>query len=341
MVSADLAPSLKSDPKEAELKSDHKEAEQKKVLFVVGPTASGKTDLAHGILSAFPEFELVNLDAFQFYKGMNIGTAKPSFEDRLRWSYRLLDFLEPDARMDAEKFASMARNEFDDIWSKQKIPLCVGGSGLYLRSLTSPMHHMPSANDQLRILFRNFATRWGWPHLHSWLKEWDPERAAQLHPNDKTRIERALEVYLTSGQKMSELYTLPGATLGYSPMVLQVRPKLDELRPRIRDRTLQMLEQGWLEEVQTLTQKWGESVFEFQSFQAIGYLTIARHLLEGKRLTSGENLELLNQIATETVQYARRQLTWNAKVTSGLVLTNCPLQEEDRVRVSDWLKGLL
>ena len=302
---------------------------------MIGPTASGKTALAHRLCEEIPELLPVNLDAFQFYRGLDVGTAKPNAEERSQFHYSLLDFLDPWDRMDAETFSNLAMGTFSRLAQQKKIGLCVGGSGLYLRSLLDPLDPLPPADAELRSFLRSSAEIWGWPTLHAWLKYWDPNRANQLHPNDKTRIERALEIYLTSGQTLEEHKLLASKEdsqrnkrrLG--SFVIEIRPDPLQLRPRIFGRVRDMLTEGWIEEVEKLVGVHGQNVFQWQGFLAIGYKEVAEFVMSGKSQTGPDFEALAESIAVQTCQYAKRQLTWNAKVPRQVRLASGQISEAE------------
>jgi tRNA dimethylallyltransferase len=320
---------------------------KKSVVFVIGPTASGKTALAHRLCLQNPKFVPVNIDVFQCYQKLDIGTAKPTPEERLKFSYELVDFLQPWERIDAERFAQLAREVFKKLWSEDKIPICVGGSGLYLNSLLKPMDILPKANDFLRKSLREFAVEWGWPTLHHWLSHWDPERARALHPNDKTRIERALELFLLSGVTFEQLKEENRSRKletnredGFASFVLQIRPEIAGLKERIVQRVQQMFDMGWVEEVKNFREDFSDSPLLWQSFQAIGYCELLRFIIgkenepavegiESQQKSAEELQSLSQQIALRTSQYAKRQLTWNAKVTSDRVFSTGQISNDE------------
>ncbi|MEN9528630.1 MAG: hypothetical protein RI932_503 [Pseudomonadota bacterium] len=308
--------------------------EFEKAVFVVGATATGKTALAHLIADRLKQHgqtcELVNIDAFQFYRGVTAGTAKPEAQERLHYSYHGIDVLEPLESMDAARYAEFVWSVCRDVAGRGHLPVCVGGSGLYLRSVLHGLDPLPPRHDELRNMFRASAAAWGWPELHRWLALLDPERAAQLHPNDKTRIERALEIYfqlpegvtsqslLTKSKKLSEQEQL-GQTF-----IIRVDCADTVLKNRINTRIDEMFAHGWLDEVIALRAQLGPILLESQAFKAIGYREIWAWLdaFEASPESAQGSLSQIRQacagalrerIATLTWQYVRRQRTWNAK----------------------------
>lgn len=305
----------------------------KKAVFVVGPTASGKSALAHALFDRQRElgctFELVNIDAFQFYRGVTIGTAKPTSEEVRRYCYHGIDTLDVTETIDAARYAEFVWKTCGEVSERGAVPLCVGGSGLYLRAVLHGLDPLPPRNDALREMFRASAAAWGWSELHKWLGVLAPMRAAELHPNDKTRIERALEIafQLPEGVRLDSLLNKT-KKLAEQPRVgdaflIHVDCADEVLKKRIQDRIKQMFKQGWLNEVEQLYERYGNSFASTQSFKAIGYPAIWSWLEEKRNRfvtpdlpenfseTSEQGLRSL--IATQTWQYVRRQRTWNAK----------------------------
>ncbi len=283
-------------------------------VFVIGPTASGKTALAHALAERFPSLACVNLDAFQFYRGVSAGTAKPSRQEIARYEYALIDFLEAPDRIDARDYGERAAAVCGELFACGRVPLCVGGSGLYLRSLLHGLDDLPSADAALRAHLRAEALAQGWPALHARLAQVDPVRAAELHPNDATRIERALEIHALTGVPMSTLrertVSLAKQPTRMDAFVVRVEPRADWLKERISRRTCVLVGPAWRDEVASLRAAHGAALREFQSMRAIGYPLIL-DALEGARTWDEEALAA--DIATLTWRYARRQLTWNRK----------------------------
>ncbi len=286
-------------------------------VIVIGPTASGKTALAHSLCDAWRATgrvsELVNLDAFQFYRGLDIGTAKPKPHDILRYNYHLVDVLKPDDRMDAQEYARRARAACEDIAMRDGLPICVGGSGLYLRAFLHGLDDLPQADEGLRSFLRLKAQKRGWPGMHRWLQALDPARARELHPNDSVRIERAIEIFFLTGKPPSESYRRSGNLQDqeclFPAHVIHVDATDALLRERIEARTPTMLQEGWIEEVEKLCTVYGESLLSFQSMKAIGYRDVVDYL----KAPPENRTALAVKIALRTWQYARRQRTWNAK----------------------------
>ncbi|MFZ9520313.1 MAG: tRNA (adenosine(37)-N6)-dimethylallyltransferase MiaA [Silvanigrellaceae bacterium] len=302
-------------------------------IFVIGPTASGKTAFAHRLAEMLAvehriECELINCDAFQFYRGMDVGAAKPPPHELERYNYRGVDILDPLQSIDAAEYAAFVWAQCRDISALGKMPICVGGSGLYLRAVLHGLDPLPPRNDELRRMLRASAAEWGWPLLHDWLKALAPTRAGQLHPNDKTRIERALEIVfqLPEGVSPDSLFShsqpLNQQELLGNCYVVHIECSDAALKTRIDSRLDEMFSRGWIAEVRILRQRWGDEFFNSQAGKAIGYREIDSALVESVKNdkangipVSAESLvgELKAKIATLTWQYVRRQRTWNAK----------------------------
>lgn len=293
------------------MKADH----NRKNLIIAGPTASGKTALAHGIADELrlrgEEVCLFNLDAFQFYRGFDLGTAKPSQAELLRYGYRFVDILDPHETVDAQELARQARSKAQQENENGKRVIAVGGSGLYIRSLLHGLDPLPSRNEEIRHFLRDCASSWGWPHLHArWLSVLDPERAHKVHPNDGVRIERALEIYLESGQTATSQFAREAPQKQqdreFAADVICVLPPQAIQHERIRVRTKELFQAGWKEEVRRLLDAFGDNFFDLPASRAIGYREIARDLLAGGR--HPEELQALVEMRTR--QYAKRQRTW-------------------------------
>lgn len=288
-----------------------------RAVVVIGPTASGKTAIAHRICESVREksrvCELVNLDAFQFYRGLSIGTAKPSQREIDEYCYHCVDILNPEDRFDAQEYARQAHAACEDIAARGGVPVCVGGSGLYLRAFLHGLDELPEADAGLRNFIRMRAKKEGWAGLHRWLQAIDAERAQEIHPNDSVRIERALEIFFLTGKPPSQAYKRTGALREQNSLfpafVIHVDAPDAVLRARIESRTSQMLRTGWQEEVEGIVKKYGPNCESFQSMKAIGYRDIVAHMQR-----PSETIQSLEtNIAVRTWQYARRQRTWNAK----------------------------
>ncbi|NBF05816.1 tRNA (adenosine(37)-N6)-dimethylallyltransferase MiaA [Pseudomonas sp. Fl5BN2] len=284
-------------------------------IFLMGPTAAGKTDLAIELTKVLP-CELISVDSALVYRGMDIGTAKPSKELLAQFPHRLIDILDPSESYSAADFRTDALAAMADITSRGKIPLLVGGTMLYYKALLEGLADMPPADPSVRAELEDEAARLGWQALHDQLAVVDPESAARIHPNDPQRLTRALEVYRVSGltmtahrQRQLAQSTEAGASgrsqLPYTVANLAIAPANRQvLHQRIAQRFTQMLEQGFIDEVVALRSR-SDLHAGLPSIRAVGYRQVWDHL-DGK-LTSAEMQER-GIIATR--QLAKRQFTW-------------------------------
>ena len=284
-------------------------------IFLMGPTAAGKTDLAIELTKVLP-CELISVDSALVYRDMDIGTAKPSKALLAQFPHRLIDILDPAQSYSAAEFRSDALVAMAEITARGKIPLLVGGTMLYYKALLEGLAEMPAADPQIRAEIEEEATRLGWQALHDQLAVVDPVSAARIHPNDPQRLSRALEVYRVSGSSMTAHRERQSAQstdaaasgrpqLPYTVANLAIAPaNRQALHDRIAQRFTQMLEQGFVDEVVALRRR-GDLHVGLPSIRAVGYRQVWEHL-EGK-LTSAEMQER-GIIATR--QLAKRQFTW-------------------------------
>ncbi|WP_434558875.1 tRNA (adenosine(37)-N6)-dimethylallyltransferase MiaA [Pseudomonas sp. Z4-20] len=284
-------------------------------IFLMGPTAAGKTDLAIELTKVLP-CELISVDSALVYRGMDIGTAKPLKELLAEFPHRLIDILDPVEAYSAADFRRDALQAMADITARGKIPLLVGGTMLYYKALVEGLADMPAADPQVRAQIEEEAARLGWQALHEQLAVIDPESAARIHPNDPQRLSRALEVYRVSGQSMTALRQRQSAQsteaaasglqqLPYTVANLAIAPADRQvLHRRIEQRFTLMLEQGFIDEVVALRER-SDLHAGLPSIRAVGYRQVWDYL-DGK-LTSAEMRER-GIIATR--QLAKRQFTW-------------------------------
>lgn len=284
-------------------------------IFLMGPTAAGKTDLAIELTKVLP-CELISVDSALVYRGMDIGTAKPSKDTLARHPHRLIDILDPAQSYSAADFRRDALQAMAEITARGKIPLLVGGTMLYFKALQEGLADMPPADAQVRETLEADAARDGWRALHERLAAVDPVSAARIHPNDPQRLIRALEVFLVSGASMTEhrqrqiaqstdAGASGGGQLPYTVANLAIAPADRQvLHDRIAWRFGQMLEQGFVGEVKALHDR-GDLHASLPSIRAVGYRQVWDHL-DGK-LTA---IEMQERGIIATRQLAKRQFTW-------------------------------
>ncbi|WP_122447640.1 tRNA (adenosine(37)-N6)-dimethylallyltransferase MiaA [Pseudomonas viridiflava] len=284
-------------------------------IFLMGPTAAGKTDLAIELSKVLP-CELISVDSALVYRGMDIGTAKPSKAQLAEFPHRLIDILDPAQSYSAADFRSDALAAMAQITARGNIPLLVGGTMLYFKALLDGLADMPAANTAVRAQLEADAQAFGWQSLHDRLAVVDPVSAARIHPNDPQRLIRALEVYRVSGMSMTahrEQQTAQSTEaaasgcqqLPYTVANLAIAPADRKvLHQRIALRFEQMLDQGFLDEVLALRSR-GDLHAGLPSIRAVGYRQVWDHL-DGK--LTREEMQERGIIATR--QLAKRQFTW-------------------------------
>ena len=277
----------------------------KRVAYVLlGPTASGKSGLAMQLASKHP-VEIVSIDSAQVYRGMDIGTAKPSLEERRAVPHHLIDLLDPTEAYSAGRFREDALRVIADMHARGRIPLLVGGTMLYYRALAEGMDELPPADPEIRRQIDAVAANKGWPVLHAELAKVDPRTAARLKPGDAQRIQRALEVHRLTGKPLSEFQNRPKAGLPFALRAFSIVPEdRSELHQRIAARFDAMLGDGLVEELSALRKRF-QLHAALPSMRCVGYRQ-AWEFLEGK--SSAKELRETGIAATR--QLAKRQLTW-------------------------------
>jgi tRNA dimethylallyltransferase len=274
------------------------------LVALVGPTAVGKTALSLRLAKEICA-EIISVDSVQVFRGLDIGTAKPSLEEQQQVPHHLIDVADPDEPFDVADFVRKALGIIRSMTLRGKVPLLVGGSGLYLRSLLEGLAPCPGHDPIVREMLRKILTNQGEKALYDLLADADPEAASRLHPNDTFRIIRALEVYLQTSEPMSMWHRRHKITSGQRLPCIKiglVRPR-KELYERIDSRVDHMLDAGFLKEVKFLLKK-GYS-YRLKPLQSLGY----RHIisfLKGKASFD----EAVSQLRRDTRHYAKRQLTW-------------------------------
>ncbi len=280
-------------------------AEVKQVAYVLlGPTASGKSRLAMQLAATHP-IEIVSIDSAQVYRGMDIGTAKPSPEERRAVAHHLIDLLDPTECYSAGRFRDDAIRAILEIQSRGKIALLVGGTMLYYRALAEGLDALPPADPEVRMRIDEAAAARGWPALHAELAKVDPQTAARLKPGDAQRIQRALEVHRLTGKPISEYQSRPKAELPFDLKAFAMVPEdRSALHRRIATRFDAMLKAGLVEELAGLRQRFRLHA-GLPSMRCVGYRQ-AWEFLEGR--CSAAQLRETGIAATR--QLAKRQLTW-------------------------------
>lgn len=278
-------------------------------ILLLGPTASGKTAAALKLAARFP-LEIISADSALVYRGMDIGSAKPDAAERAQCPHHLIDILDPTESWSAARFIDSASALMQQISARQRIPLITGGTMLYFHALVSGLSDLPPANPALRAQINHDAARHGWPHLHRQLAAHDPQAAADLAPNDAQRIQRALEIVLTSGQSLAANHAkkIPPAH-GHRLLALALdasdQTQRRQLHQRIGQRLDTMFAHGFIEELQQLRQRFPALSREHTAMRCVGYRQLWQYL-DGQL----PRAELHPRCAAATRQLAKRQLTW-------------------------------
>ena len=277
------------------------------LIAIVGPTASGKSELAL-FLAEHLSGEIVNYDSVQIFRHIDIGTAKPSLEDRRRVPHHMIDLREPTETYTAGDYQREARQVLRKIRERGKVPILVGGTGLYLRALTEGLFNGPARSNYWRNRLEMIAERKGREHLHRLLGRLDPAAASRIAARDKPKIIRALEVRLETGEPLSKyLEERPRQPLdGFSIHFIGLNPTREELYGRINARVRQMFGAGLVQEVEQLLARGIPS--SAKPFEAIGY----RHVIADLDSCIREE-ETIRIIQRDTRHYAKRQMTWFRK----------------------------
>lgn len=275
-------------------------------IFLMGPTASGKTGAAVYLHSKLP-VEIISVDSALVFKDMDIGTAKPDAATLTQAPHHLIDVTSPLAPYSAAQFRADALRLMAEITARGKIPLLVGGTMLYFKALEEGLSDLPQADVQIRAQLDAEAAQIGWPGMHKKLAETDPETASRLKPNDAQRIQRALEIHALTGQPMSALLAKQQSeALPYNVLKIALLPSDRKvLHARIAERFALMLKQGLVGEVKNLLAKYPALTPESTAMRCVGYRQAWEHL-RGEY----DAEELLNRGIYATRQLAKRQLTW-------------------------------
>ena len=278
---------------------------QADVVFIMGPTASGKTDLAMQLYDQMP-CELISVDSALVYRHMDIGTAKPTQEEQNKYPHHLINICDPDEPYSASKFRDDALPLIETALSEQRIPVLVGGTMLYFKTLMQGIADLPSGDDTLRAAISAEADAKGWPALHQELATYDPVAAARIKPGDSQRIQRAVEVYRLTGKTLTQYHEeQKEQSLPHKVLNVAIAPgDRNILRQRIRQRFMMMLQQGLFEEVQTLIEDKGYDP-DLPALRSVGYRQVIEHLNGDYDYDT-----MIEKAVTATARLAKRQLTW-------------------------------
>jgi tRNA dimethylallyltransferase len=278
----------------------------KPVVVIVGPTAVGKSRVAVEVAKAF-ETEVLTADSRQVYRGMDVGTDKPSLQERQAVPHRLIDLVDPDEQFNAGLYRRQAVDEIERLYRDCRLPLVVGGTGLYIRTLLKGLCDAPPADQIVRAALRQEAKDQGHDRLYARLVDVDPVAAARLHPRDESKVIRALEVYQLSGRRMSEFQEKHGfAERPFSALVVGLNRDRDVLYRRIEERIDWQLAHGLIEETQQLLAQGCQR--DSAAMKGLGYRQVAEHL-------AGEYdvAEMVRRFKRDTRHFSKRQMTWFRK----------------------------
>jgi tRNA dimethylallyltransferase len=277
-----------------------------RVLTIVGPTAVGKTHIAVE-LAARSHAEIISADSRQIYKHLDIGTAKPTPEQRRKTKFHLIDVVEPDEAYSCGQFAREAEHKIEEIEDRKNMPVVCGGTGLYIRALFHPLDDLPKSNKETKRRLLEMLDEYGIAHMYNKLQQVDTQWAKKITPQDKQRILRGLEVYEMTGTPLSRLIGKRKKRGRFLPYYIGLNLPRKVLYERINDRFDQMIEQGLVNEVQQLLN--AGLAPETSALRTIGYKEIVEHL--SGRLTLEHAIDKAKQ---RTRNYAKRQITWFSRI---------------------------
>jgi tRNA dimethylallyltransferase len=278
------------------------DAREPLLIAIVGPTASGKTALSLSLAERF-DGEIVNCDSVAVYREFDVGTAKPNAQERSRAPHHLLDIVAPDEVFTAGEYARRARAVLNDIRQRRRMPIVVGGTGLYLRALLEGLSEGPQRSEELRARMRERVQERGPEHLHRILRRLDPAAAERIHPNDVSKMVRAVEVCLAARRPLTELWQQGRDPLvGFYVLRIGLDPDRDKLYERINQRARAMFDRGLVEETQRILERYGDTA---RPLSSLGYKQAGQLL----------SRELDRESAISAAQqghrnYAKRQMTW-------------------------------
>lgn len=278
---------------------------EKPIYSIVGPTASGKTELGVALALHLGNAEIINCDSVQIYQGIEIATAKPSEEEKRGVPHHLIDYVSPNINYTAADWAQDANAKIHEIESRRNIPILVGGTGFYLRTLRNPFFESPKTDENLRAKLNEIRSKKGAEHLHKILQKVDKQTADKLYPRDYVRSMRALEVYFQTGKRLSELQPqrLDAPEFAKRIKIFVLNPARDELYAKINLRTVEHFERGLVEEVKHLRDSGVRD--DTNALGAHGYRRVCEYLRGERTLESA-----IEQTRQDVRNYAKRQWSW-------------------------------
>ena len=306
---------------------------QRKAVLLMGPTASGKTDIAIKLSERFA-FDIISVDSALVYRGMDIGSAKPDADTLRRYPHQLVDIRDPEDSYSAGDFVRDARAAIEASCEQGRLPLLVGGTMMYFRALTQGMADLPEGDAGIRAQIDREAAEQGWPQLHQLLAGVDPESAERLNPNDSQRIQRALEVFRISGDRLSELQkkVRPSDDIEFIKIALKIEPR-SLLHERIEQRLTNIIAGGFEDEMRELMRRPGLDS-DCSSMRSVGYRQFWQYLAGDLSRDEARDRALF-----ATRQLAKRQLTW-LRSEPGLFTVDA-LEGDAISTISSYLAGKL
>jgi tRNA dimethylallyltransferase len=303
------------------------------LVVILGPTGSGKTALSLAIAQRF-KGEIVNCDSVAMYREFEIGTAKPTLEERRSVPHHLLDFVEPTDYITAGEYARRAREILGEIKTRGKLPIVVGGTGLYLRALLEGLFPGPQRSEELRERLRERVEQHGSQHLHKILSRLDKAAAEKIHANDVPKLIRAIEVCLASREKMTEMWKQGSEPLkGFQILRLGLNPDRTRLYERLNSRAIRMFDTGLVEETQMLLDQYGDRA---RALASLGYKQAVQFL----------GGEMTREVAIQTTQqvhrnYAKRQMTWFRREPAVIWLEGFGNDKTVELKAASLVEGIL
>ena len=291
------------------------------VLFLMGLTASGKTELAIEI-SKIIDSKLISVDSALIYRGMDIGTAKPDKETLKKFPHELIDICEPEDSFSVNDFIDLATTKIELAFKEDKLPILVGGTSFYFNALEHGISNLPASTDKSREHFNELLQKQGSEKLHDKLKEIDPKSAERIHPNDSQRITRALEVYDLAGETLSNLQGKKNhKKLNAQIKKIILMPKRSELHKRIEERFIDMIKNGFLDEVEGLKNN-KKLNLDLASMRCVGYRQVWNYFdgMYNKK-------EMIEKAIVATRQLCKRQSTWLNNEKEGLILSQSDIKK--------------
>jgi tRNA dimethylallyltransferase len=279
-----------------------------RIVAIVGPTASGKSDLAMEIACRLAG-EVISCDSVQVYRGLDVGSGKPSLDDRARVPHHLIDVLDVHEEMNAARFAQLAAQAIESIAGRSRLPIVTGGTGLYLTALLKGLFEQGESSVAVRSRLDALALRHGPERLHRLLATRDPSYASRTKRTDRVRIVRALEVWLVMGRRFSQIQQERRPAFTGEALLVGLDPGREELRKRVTARVGQMLSDGLVDETRRILERTSDGSETPRPLGAIGYREVAA-ALASRALPPWGDLELQRAIVTSTMQYAKRQMTY-------------------------------